>query len=158
MKFDTFWKKQKSIKFKVDGRPPRKGTKSCWSSEGERVLKLREKALEFRTNAGLDDCFDGPVKVELTVYDPNITKRKNTHDYHGDLDTFVAGVLDSLQPAPTNPGFKMNPILKRRSDLDPSKPLIIEDDSQVVTIVAKKIKDDERRYIIVIRPEKSLPS
>ena len=35
-----------------------------------------------------------------------------------------------------------------------TKPLIIKDDSQVVTIVAKKIKGDKRHYIVTIKPEK----
>lgn len=149
MKFDTFWKKRRSIKFEVIGRPPRKSTKSCWSSEGEYVLKLREKALEARNKSRLD-YFDGPVKLELTVYDSNITNRKNTHDYHGDLDTLVAGVLDSLQPAPENPGFEIDPILKNRSDLDPAKPLIIKDDSQIVSIMAKKIQADDIHYSVMV--------
>lgn len=149
--FDKF-KKNQSIEFTVEGRPPRKGQGSCWSTEGERVLKLREKALESRKKKKLD-YFSGPVRVELTVFDPNPTKRKDRSDYHGDLDTLVAGVLDSLQPAPTNEGFEMDPLLKSRNDIDPTKPLIIEDDSQVVSIKAKKIEAEKSSYKVIIRPE-----
>jgi len=150
MKFFT-WRKQQSIEFEVEGRPPRKTKKSCWSNEGEQVLKLREKALEYRTKSGLD-YFKGPVKIELTVYDYNIVNRENSHDYHGDLDTLVAGILDSLQPAPKNETLEMDPILQNREDLDPSKPLIINDDSQVVKIIAKKIKG-EPHYLVKISHE-----
>src|SRR6185437_4687694 len=138
-------KKQKSIEFEVKGKPPRKSRKSCWSNEGEHVLRLREKALEQRTNLGLE-YFKGPVKIELTVYDNNIVDRENSSDYHGDLDSLVAGVLDSLQPAPVNVTFVMDPILQNREDLDPSKPLLIKDDSKVVKIIAKKIKGDPHYF------------
>ena len=146
-----FKKKSKVIKFTVDGRPPRKGTKSCWADEGEYVLKLRKKALEAKTKEGID-YFSGPVKLELTVFDQNIGTREDRSDYHGDLDTLVAGVLDSLQPAPTNPGFEMDSILDN-NEIDPTKPLLIEDDSQIVTIVAKKIEKKENKYTVIIRPE-----
>lgn len=135
-----FWSKKKVrvVKFEVQGRPPRKAAKSCWSDEGLCVLKLREMALKYCLKLGLD-YFEGRVKLELTVYDQNITKREDAHDYHGDLDTLVAGVLDALQPAPMHPNFKMDPILEKRGELDPTKPLLIKDDSQVVTIVANKL-------------------
>jgi len=149
MKINKFWVTKHVIKFTVKGRPPRKSTKSCWSSEGEYVLKLREKALEALKKEGIDH-FSGPIKLELIVFDPDITPRKDRSDYHGDLDTLVAGVLDSLQPAPTNPDLGMDPILKSRNDIDPARPLIIEDDSQVVSIVAKKVKSDNVHYSVLV--------
>ena len=111
------------------------------------MLLLREKALEYRTREELED-FDGPVKVELIVYDPKPTSRQDTHDYHADLDSLVAGVMDSLQPAPKHPDFKMDPILQKEN-IDPKKPLLIKDDSQIVTIIARK-KIGELKYIVKI--------
>lgn len=151
MKINKFWTKKHTIKFTVEGRPPRKSTKSCWSSEGEYVLKLREKALEVLKKEEIDH-FSRPIRLELTVFDPDITSRKDRNDYHGDLDTLVAGVLDSLQPAPSNPDLGIDPILKSRKDIDPARALIIEDDSQVVSIVAKKVKSDDIHYSVLIEP------
>ncbi len=150
-----FWKKN-IIKFKVDGKPPKKGTdESIWGErQGKSVFMLREKALEARNKAGLDKCFEIPVKFTLTLFAPNITQRKDSEDYVGDLDSFVAGVLDSLQPPPeNNPEFKINPIFLKREDIGLKVPLIIEDDSQVVQVTAKKEStNNEPFYKVVIEP------
>jgi hypothetical protein len=143
-----------TITFTVEDRPPKKSdANSCWGSkEANYVLRLREKALEARTKAGMDGCFRCPVKIELLVYAKNLTNRKNTHDYVSDLDTLIAGILESLQPAANNPDIKINPIFDGRDEIGPKVPLIIEDDAQVVEIRAKKIESLSRRYILTISP------
>ncbi len=154
MKLNKLWKKGSSIKFTVEGRPPKKSVGSCWGNkEAEFVFKLREKALEARTKAGFFDCFNGPVKLELTVYAPNITERKDTNDYVSDLDTLIAGVMESIQPAPTNPEIKIDPIFLNRIDIGSNVPLIVKDDAQVVLIIAKKIENEKMYYEIMIKDE-----
>ena len=117
---------------------------------------LREKALEARKKAGLEKYFEVPVKFTLTVFAPNITQRKDSEDYVGDLDSLVAGVLDSLQPPPEHPDFDINPIFKETDDIELKVPLIIEDDSQVIQITAKKVStnktSNESFYKVVIEP------
>lgn len=153
MNLNKFWKKGNSIKFTVEGRPPKKSTGSCWGNkEVEFVFKLREKALEARTKAHLSNCLDGPVKLELIVYAPNITKRKDTNDYVSDLDTLIAGVMESIQPAPDNPDIKIDQIFQTRKDIGSSVPLIVQDDAQVVSIIAKKIESDDIHYSVVVEP------
>lgn len=144
-----------TISFTVNGKPPKKSDGSCWGNkEAKYVIKLRERALEARTEAGLDSCFKGPVKLELTVYAENVMNRSNTSDYLGDLDTLIAGVMESLQPAPTvNKEMKIHQILKEREDIGYKIPLILKDDSQVVTITAKKIPSRKSYYVISIWSE-----
>jgi|SRR6185312_6538857 len=144
-----------TISFTVKDRPPKKSTGSCWGNkESKYVIKLREKALEARTESGLNSHLKGPVKLELTVYAENIQNRKDTSDYVGDLDTLIAGVLESLQAAPNNDKtIKINTFLKENKAIGYKIPLILEDDAQVVTILAKKIKSKTPYYIVSISSE-----
>jgi len=99
----NFLKNSQKIKFKVYGKPPKKTKPSLWSennSQVELVRKLREKAFEESTKKRLTEPFHGPVKLTLTIYDPNPLERKDRHDYLGDLDSHIAGVFESLQPSP----------------------------------------------------------
>ena len=147
--------KKNIVKFKVDGKPPKKGTDESIQAErqGKSVFILREKALETRKKAGLGKCFEVPVKFTLTIFAQNITQRKDSEDYVGDLDSFIAGVLDSLQPPPEHPDFDINPIFKERDDIGLKVPLIIEDDSQVVQVTAKKESTTNKPfYKVVIEP------
>lgn len=145
MKFKKSWKKQ-SVKFTVDGRPPRK---PGWAiDEAVLILELRAKALEARTKAGLNDCFHHPVRLELTVFGPNIINKDDPQTYIGDIDSFLAGVCESLQAAKEN--APLNLIFSCRPDLNPSIPLIIENDSLVITAVARKIEDKTEHYTVLI--------
>ncbi len=137
------------IKFTVDGRPPRKnGSKSCWASdEAHYVLTLRTKAYEAKNKAKLD-LLTTPVRIELTIFAPNITNRSNSQTYIGDLDTFVAGVCESLQPADSK--VIPNIIFKDKEEIHPHKPLILKDDAQVVEVLAKKTFDTKEHYTILI--------
>lgn len=159
MKFNSLWKKHPRIHFIIEGRPPRK---SMWGKEDAKLIfKLRKEALKARSDVGLHDFFNGPVKIILTVYAPNVTDREykqsmdnDPKSYVGDLDSFVAGVCESLQPAPTNPEMDIK-IFEGHDEIGPEIPLIIKDDAQVVSIDAKKIIHDTRFYTVTIE---SVPS
>jgi len=78
--FEKFLKKPTRIKFSVDGKPPKKTKPSLWSENSNQtqlVLDLRQKAYDASKKAGLDEHFHGPVKLTLTVYDPNPLERKD---------------------------------------------------------------------------------
>jgi len=144
----------KKIFFEVEGRPPRKsGAKSCWASdEANYVLALRLKANEAKNKAKLD-LLTTPVRIELSIFSPNTTDRSNSQTYIGDLDTFVAGVCESLQPADSK--VIPNIIFQGKDEVHPHKPLILKDDSQVVEVLAKKTFDTKEHYTISIEPIES---
>jgi len=151
MIFNKFLKKSRRIQFSVKGKPPKKTTEgSCWTSkEVSHVFKLRKSAFEKRKKINMTDCFHVPVKLELTVYDSNITQRKDSHDYVGDLDSIVAGVCESLQPA-DNQVISV-PEFDGCGEFGPKVPLILDDDAQVVEIIAKKIQDKNTHYSVIIQ-------
>ena len=145
----------KPIIFDVEDKPPKKYN---WGKDdADLVIKFREAALKARTEAERPDCFHESVKLNLIVYAPNPTdmKLKQTGDddpnrYVGDLDSLVAGVCEYLQPAPNNPDLKINPILKEKKEIGPDVALILENDSQIVEINAKKIPGDRLHYHVEI--------
>ena len=142
---------KKCINFTVKCKPPKKSTAdSVWTSkEVKHVFKLRKSAFEKRQKINMTDYFRNPVKLELTVYDLNITQRKDSHDYVGDLDSIVAGVCESLQPADKQ--VKEVPEFEEHEEFGPSVPLILGDDAQVVEIIAKKIQDKDTHYSVTIQ-------
>ncbi len=151
--------KSSIVNFIINGKPPRKhNNKSVWSNPTEipRIVQLREKALEARKNAGFDSYFNCPVRLDLTVFAPNIVDRdrKQTGNddpnaYVGDLDTFVAGVCESLKP---NLELKPDFIFPGKDDISPNKPINIKDDSLIVSIIAKKVEDGDIHYSVVVEP------
>jgi len=146
---------KKRIVFDVEGKPPKK---SNWGTDdADLVIKFREEALKARTKEGLSDYFHDSIKLNLIVYAPNIIDMnyKQTGDddpkkFVGDLDSLVAGVCEYLQPAPTNPDLKINPILQEKKEIGPDVALIIKNDSQIVEINAKKILDNRLHYHVEI--------
>ena len=141
---------KKCINFTVECKPPKKSPPdSVWTSkEVKHVFELRKNAFEARQKINMNDYFHNPVKLELTVYDPNITQRKDHHDYVGDLDSIIAGVCESLQPADEQ--VKKVPEFEGYEEFGPRIPLILEDDAQVVEIIAKKIQDKVPHYLVTI--------
>ena len=139
------------ISFRVCGKPPKKSSKgSIWTyaDRPEQVIALRKSAEEAKRKTSTDNLLCGPLKVKLTIYSPQfITKREDTHNYIGDLDSFVAGVCDSLMQA--NENVTPHKIFKEHK-IDPKKPLIIEDDSNITAIEASKIQDDEEYYTVMV--------
>lgn len=145
------------IDFSVDGRPPRK---SQWGKEdAPLVVELREAALNARKKSGGKECYNGPVKLNLTVYAPNIidvNKKTYTNDdpnkFIGDLDSFVSGVCEYLHKGPKKGenDFEPHPLFDDKPEIDPDIPLIIYDDSQIVEINARKEQDDIIRYHVEV--------
>ena len=132
--------------------------KSNWGKkDANLIIKLREQVLQARKHAGFSDCFHGDVKLNLIIFAPNITdmKYKQTGDDDpkrivGDLDSLVADICEYLQPAPTDPTLTINPIFDGKNEIAPSIALIIENDSQIVKINAKKVFDEVLHYHVEI--------
>ena len=101
--FGKFLKKSIQIEFTVDGKPPKKTKPSMWSKNSNQtqlVLDLRQKAYDSSKRIEHNGYLHGPVRLTLTVYDPNPLERKDRPDYLGDLDALIAGIFESLQPSP----------------------------------------------------------
>lgn len=146
--------KQK-IEFTVPGRPPRKFRGgSIWSSDTEAPLvkKLREHALQARNKAQVNQWFTSPVRLDLTIYAKNTYDSQAAHNYVGDIDGFVAGVCEALQPA--NEQAPPHMIFDNK-DVDPKIPILFLDDSLVVEVHAKKIKAEDPSYTILVQKLKT---
>lgn len=80
-----------SIDFTVEGLPPiKRGSESMWGKQIARIRQLRAAAgAKPHTPATLDQ----EVHLRIVVY-------AEVRD--GDLDGFVSGICDGLQPAPAN--------------------------------------------------------
>ena len=141
------------IKFQVKGRPPRKTEdKSCWSiksKEWQLIYKLRECAFEAKKLDGIDGYFTTDAKISIIIHAPSLTK-EDEHEHIGDLDTFVAGIFEAIQPAPPNETLDIDEKLKNHPDFGSKIPLLVEDDSYITEVNAKKIKNDETFYEIEI--------
>lgn len=144
---------KKRITFNVLGKPPQK---SRWKNKNNAalIINLRKKALESRKAAGFSKSIRLPVKLKLTVYAPNIDKttyvQKGDDDeerYIGDLDSLVAGVCDYLQPGPKSGenNFQPHPLFDSNQEVWPTIPIILENDSQIISISAKK-KTSKKLY------------
>ncbi len=109
-----------TISFTVNGTPPKKSTGPFWGNKDvKNIINLRKKALEARNELELEGPLKGPVKLELKVHAENIFNRKDTSDYVGDLDSLIAGVMESLQAAPTtDKTIKINPLLKENNEIN----------------------------------------
>jgi len=155
--FGRFLKKSTQIKFSVPGKPPKKTKPSMWSENSPQtqlVLDLRQEAYDAGKKAGLHEPFHGPVKLTLTVYDPNPLERKDRPDYLGDLDALIAGVFESLQPSPPeNNNLKIDPRLKEKNEIRHDVALIIADDAQIITTISKKRKSVKTFYTVLIEPD-----
>ena len=151
--FGKFRKKSKRIEFSVDGKPPKKTQPSMWSTNSKQtqlVLDIRQKAYDTMKKEGLEK-FHGPVKLSLIVYNSNPAERKDRHDYHGDLDSLIQGVFDSLQPSPPeNNKLIIHPLLKETKEIRHDVALIIDDDAQITTTISKKRKSDKPFYKVLI--------
>ena len=155
--FDKFLKKSPRIQFTVDGKPPKKVKPSLWSENSKQtqlILDLRQRAYEESKKCGLDEHFHGSVKLTLTVYDPNPFERKDRHDYLGDLDALIGGVFESLQPSPPEDNnLIIDPLLKEKKEIRNDVALIIADDAQITTTVARKRKNKKSFYTVLIEKD-----
>ena len=141
------------IEFDVDGKPP---SKSGWEDKESLIRKFREEALAARNKAGKSEGDEHNVKIDLTVYTPNISVRElvkgdDPNKFSGDLDGFISGIFDYLSAIKTKPNE--NPIISEHlkdGNISCKIPLIIKDDSQIVEIYAQKKKDEKKRYHVEI--------
>ena len=148
---------KKQIKFKVNGKPPKKKGRSMWSkdsSQTQSVLDLRQKA--YDSSKGVE-IFHGPVKLTLTIYDLNPLERIDRHDYLGDLDALIGGVCDALQPSPpeTN-NLIIHSVFKEKNEIRHDIELIIGDDAQITTTVSRKRKNNKNKepyYTVLIEKD-----
>ena len=125
---------------------------SCWSKIGkewELIYKLREKAFEAKKFAGIVNSFNTNTKITITIFAPYLTK-KDQHAHVGDLDTFVAGIFEAIQPAPNNETLDIDEKLKDNPDFGSKIPILVEDDSYITEIVARKIKNEKMFYEVEI--------
>ena len=154
--FERFLKKPKRVEFSVDGKPPKKSKPSMWSQDSNQtqlVFNLRQKAYETMQKYGLEN-FHGPVKLTLTVYDPNPIERADRHDYLGDLDSLIQGVFDSLQPSPPEiNNFNIHQAFKETPEIRHDVPLIIADDAQITCTVSQKRKNENPYYTVLIESD-----
>ena len=143
------------IEFEVESRPPKKhGEKSMWARDDEApyIALLRKSAVRARDKAGLRDCFRCHVKLELTVYIPG-----SRLESAGDLDNFITGVFDSLQAADPKVMKWLHQVFREpeNEDIDPRIPLLIDNDSRIVSVLARKVLIDEGQpmyYTVALEP------
>ena len=153
----NFLRKRDKIEFRVEGKPPKKTKPSLWSVDNKQiqmVVSLRQKAYkESKKLKG--EYLKGPIKLELTVYDPNPETRIDRPDYLGDLDNLTGGVFEVLQVSPPeNNGLIVDPKLKNNDEIRHDKPLIISDDAQITTTVSKKRRADKPYYTVSIERDR----
>ena len=142
------------IEFTVTGYPPKKhGEKSMFaqSYEAPRVASLREKTLEARKQAGFNEPFDCLVALELQIFVP-----KPQLESIGDLDSFIAGVCDSLQVVDPQVLPYLDETLRGLNGGDhPRHALLIANDAKVASIMARKVALGENQkvhYTVAIEP------
>ena len=154
---DEFASQNDKIEFTVDGKPPKKTKPSLWSENSNQtqlVVNLRQKA--YDANKKLRSRYlDGPIKLTLTVYDPNPEIRIDRPDYLGDLDSLIGGVFEVLQASPPeNNGLIIHPELKNNDEIKHDVRLIIADDAQITTTVSKKRTADRQYYTVSIEKDR----
>jgi len=116
------------ILIEVKGDPPNKQL----AAHKRNVTQFRQELSKIQINELNSETVRSPVSIEVNLYTSKLRLVRKGHDntYIGDLDNLLSGILDELQGR------------------------IIDDDSQVMEIKAKKnIIDDEEntRYSVLIQ-------
>lgn len=140
------------IQVEMSGTPPKKGSNgSIWNGERrQHTMDLRMEMYKKQKKAGNTLPFEGPVSVTLVMAAPLILDVKES-GYVGDLDSFVAGVCDAIQPAPYEI-IKSNKEFLGPKEIGLKKPLLINNDSQITEIHARKIESEFYGYTLTVRP------
>jgi len=127
--------------------PPKKhGEQSMWGlpTEAKRLLALRKAAYEAL--AGHPPLRES-IRLSLIVHVGSANARRV-----GDLDSFVAGVCDGLMAAA--PGAKLDDLWVDALPpaLHPDNPIAILDDSEIISIEARKVvgESDEPWYEVIL--------
>lgn len=123
------------ISFKVEGElPPKKdGANSMWNKEPEvlRLVALRRQALEA---LGSKTPFSHGIRLQVIVH-----VGSSHTGATGDLDNFIAGICDGLMKAHTNANLHQFFCTAENAFVHPRKKFVIEDDSQIIEIHARKL-------------------
>jgi len=132
------------IELQVDGLPPKKdGATSMWgkASERDRLKALRRAAWEAPGRQNWDT--GGEISLTLTVF---------AEDRAGDLDNFVTGVCDGLQPAGIMAAISPDDWSDLPEEARPDRVLLIADDRTVSRIVAERrpMGGGQEHYIVVL--------
>lgn len=148
---------RKPILFTVQGKPPQK---SQWGTkDAELIIKLREAALKARIDSGYKTHLKTNIKLNVTIYAPNVDDREYvqvTPDdpklYIGDLDSLVAGICEYLHKGPKKGEnkFQPSPLFDDKPEIRPEIPIIIDDDSRITKIMAKKVTKNQTYYNVKI--------
>ena len=139
------------ISFRVTGDlPPKKdGANSMWGKplEAERLVKLRKATLNALAGK---QAFRRNIRLELEVY----VGRTNSRSV-GDLDNFVTGICDGLMAAHPLAALDAMWTVDSMQDIHPRHTIAILDDSEVVSISAKKLtgKSEELWYRVTLGGE-----
>jgi hypothetical protein len=131
-----------AIEFSVDGLPPiKRGSQSMWGKQIERIKPLRAAAAgQPHTPATLEKSVHLRIVVFAEVRD-------------GDLDGFVAGICDGLQPAPANvvAYLRDEDWVELPEAARPDRALGFTDDRAISRIDAeRRTPDGPRRYEVCV--------
>lgn len=129
------------FEFTVDGLPPKKdGANSMWgkASEAGSIRALRLAAAEALSGSG---PLRQNIKLGLRIHVGPHRGRSV-----GDLDNFVTGVCDGLQPA--DPRSRI--AIEFEEHIGPSVPVGIVDDCEVIAIDARKVTAAEPLFYEVV--------
>lgn len=142
------------MEFEVENCPPPKFKigERLWNDdrETEHVMKLREKAYAAYQQK---PSMSGDVKLSIEIFIPK--KHRNDHLKAGDLDNFIKGICDSIsRRSPADDTFNLHDDYSTddHKHLWPGNFGIIEDDEQIVEILARKkyVDSEVWSYKIVI--------
>lgn len=116
------------IKIEIKGDPPNKQL----VAHKRNVTQLHKELSKIKNKELNSEVINTPVSIEINLYTSELRYNRKGHDntYIGDLDNLLSGILDELQGS------------------------IINDDSQVIEIKAKKnIIDihEKTRYTVFIQ-------
>jgi hypothetical protein len=133
------------IDFAVEGLPPiKRGAESMWGRQLDRVRDLRREAAK-KAEGQPPATIEEPVRLEVLVY---------ARPQDGDLDGFVAGICDALQPCPANFLEYVNEEDCRElpAAAHPTNGIGISDDKAVAAIHAERRPVDRSpRYEVSLR-------
>jgi len=140
------------ISFSVKGLPPNnKNNKSMWGLESQAILlvRLRMQALIARNKAGMNEPFRTPISLSLSIH-----ALPDQLFEMGDLDNYLSGICDALQPIPIDPKILIHELFDNPdiTDINPRKPILFYDDRQIYGLTAiKKSSNEEPYYTITIK-------
>jgi hypothetical protein len=131
-----------TIRLQVDGLPPiKRGAESMWGQQIGRIKSLRTAA-EGQPDE-VADLVD-QVHLDVVVY---------ASPLDGDLDGFVAGICDGLQPPHANyiPFLRAEDWADLPADLRPPTAVGFRDDRAITRISAERREPpNRRRYAVTI--------